>query len=96
MNAFSRGRQAIFTVNVCVHTGDPDGALSAARDADAYWGAGSGKVTATWAQVQAGAAMAHLLKGSLDGAAAQLAPCWNCPRLSASAPSPATSTRSAR
>jgi hypothetical protein len=23
--SFSRGRQAIFTLNVCVHTGDPDG-----------------------------------------------------------------------
>jgi hypothetical protein len=61
--SFSRGRQAIFTLNVCVHTGDPDGALSAAREADASWGAGAGKVTATWAQVQAGAAMAHHVRG---------------------------------
>ena len=71
--SFSRGRQAIFTLSVCVHTGDPDGALRAADAADAYWDSGGGKVTATWAQVRAGAAMAHLLKGSLDGAAAQLA-----------------------
>jgi hypothetical protein len=72
--SFSRGRQAIFTLSVCVHTGDPDGALRAAREADAYWDAGGGKVTATWAQVRAGAAMAHLLKDSLDGAAGQLRP----------------------
>jgi hypothetical protein len=71
--SFSRGRQAVFTVSVCVHTGDPDGALRAAAEADAYWDSGGGKVTATWAQVRAGAAMAHLLKGSLDGAAGQLA-----------------------
>ena len=72
--SFSRGRQAIFTVSVCVHTGDPDGALHAAEEADAYWDGGGGKVTATWAQVRAGAAMAHLLKNSLDGAAGQLEP----------------------
>lgn len=72
--SFSRGRQAVFTLSVCIHTGDPDGALRAAQEADAYWDSGGGKVTATWAQVRAGAAMAHLLKGSLDGAAGQLTP----------------------
>jgi hypothetical protein len=77
--SFSRGRQAIFALSVCIHTGDPDGALRAARDADGYWSAGGGKVTATWAQVRAGAAIAHLLKGSLDGAAGQLAPVLELP-----------------
>jgi hypothetical protein len=72
--SFSLGRQAIFTLSVCIHTGDPDGALRAAGQADAYWNAGGGKVTATWAQVRAGAAMAHLLKDSLDGAAGELGP----------------------
>jgi tetratricopeptide (TPR) repeat protein len=77
--SFSRGRQAIFTLSVCVHTGDPDGALRAAREADAYWETGGGKVTATWAQVRAGAAMAHLLKNSLDGAGGQLSPVLQLP-----------------
>ena len=77
--SFSRGRQAIFTLSVCVHTGDPDGALRAAQEADAYWDAGGGKVTATWAQVRAGAAMAHLMKDSLDGAARQLSPVLELP-----------------
>ena len=77
--SFSRGRQAIFTLSVCVHTGDPDGALRAAQEADAYWETGGGKVTATWAQVRAGAAMAHLLKDSLDGAAGQLGPVLELP-----------------
>lgn len=71
--SFSRGRQAIFTLSVCMRTGDPDGALRAAGAADAYWAAGGGKVTATWAQVRAGAAVAHLLKDSLDGAVDELA-----------------------
>lgn len=77
--SFSRGRQAVFILSVCVHTGDPDGALRAAQEADAYWDAGGGKVTATWAQVRAGAAIAHLLKDSLDGAAGQLGPVLELP-----------------
>jgi hypothetical protein len=72
--SFSRQRQAIFALSVYLHTGDPDSALRTAAEADAYWDAGGTKVTATWAQVRAGAAMAYLLKDSLDGAAAQLAP----------------------
>jgi tetratricopeptide (TPR) repeat protein len=77
--SFSRGRQAIFTLSVCVHVGDPDGALRTAQEADAYWDAGGGKVAATWAQVRAGAAMAHLLKDSLDGAAGELGPVLELP-----------------
>jgi hypothetical protein len=77
--SFSPQRQAIFALSVCLHTGDPDSALRAAATADAYWEAGATKVTATWAQVRAGAAMAYLLKNSLDGAAAQLAPMWDLP-----------------
>ena len=77
--SFTRGRQAMFTLSVCVHTGDPDGALRAAQEADAYWEAGGGKVTATWAQVRAGAAMAHLLNISLDGAGGQLSPVLELP-----------------
>jgi hypothetical protein len=77
--SFPRGRQLVFTVSVCVRTGDPDGALRAAQDAEAYWAAGGAKVTATWAQVRAGAAMAYLLKNSLDGAAGQLAPVLGLP-----------------
>jgi tetratricopeptide (TPR) repeat protein len=77
--SFSRQRQAIFALSVCLHTGDPDSALRAAATADAYWDAGAAKVTATWAQVRAGAAMAYLLKNSLEGAAAQLAPVLELP-----------------
>jgi hypothetical protein len=77
--SFPRGRQAIFALNVWVHTGDPDAALRAASAAEAYWGAGGTRVTATWAQIRSGAAMAYLLKDSLDGAAEQLAPVLELP-----------------
>ena len=77
--SFSQGRQAVFRLSVCVHTDDPDGALRAAQDADAYWDAGGGRVTATWAQVQAGAAIAHLMRDDLDSAAGQLAPVLDLP-----------------
>ena len=77
--SFPRQRQAIFALSVCLHTGDPDSALRAAADADASWNAGAPKVAATWAQVRAGAAMAYLMKDSLDGAAAQLAPVLELP-----------------
>jgi hypothetical protein len=72
--SFPAGRQAIFSLSVAVHTGDPAAALRAAAAADACWSAGDPKVTATWAQVRAGAAMAYLMMDSLDGAAAQLSP----------------------
>jgi hypothetical protein len=72
--SFPAGRQAIFSLSVAVHTGDPAAALRAAAAADACWNAGHPKVTATWAQVRAGAAMAYLMMDSLDGAAAQLSP----------------------
>lgn len=77
--SFPKGRQAIFALNVCVHAGDPDAALRAAGAAEAYWAAGGTRVTATRAQIRSGAAMAYLLKDSLDGAAEQLAPVLELP-----------------
>jgi hypothetical protein len=72
--SFPAGRQAIFSLSVAVHTGDPAAALRAAAEAEACWSAGDPKVTATWAQLRAGAAMAYLMMDSLDGAAAQISP----------------------
>jgi hypothetical protein len=72
--SFSAVRQAIFSLSIAVYTGDPAAALRGAAAADACWGAGESKVPATWAQVRAGAAMAYLVMGSLDGAAAEIAP----------------------
>ena len=72
--SFPPGRQAIFSLSVALHTGDTSGALRAAATAEADWNSGAPKALATWAQVRAGAAMAHLMLDSLDGAAAQIAP----------------------
>lgn len=72
--SFPRCRQLIFALNVSVHTGDPVAALRAAEAAEDHWAAGAAQVTATWAQVRAGAAMAHLLLDSIDAATEQLAP----------------------
>jgi hypothetical protein len=72
--SFPAGRQALFSLSVAIHTGDAVGALRAAATAEAGWNAGAPKALATWAQVRAGAAMAHLMLNSLDGAAAQIGP----------------------
>jgi transcriptional regulator with XRE-family HTH domain len=72
--SFPAVRQAIFSLSVAIHTGDPAAALRAVAMADSCWSAGDPKVPATWAQVRAGAAMAYLMMDSLDGAAAQIAP----------------------
>jgi transcriptional regulator with XRE-family HTH domain len=72
--SFPAERQAVFALSVAIHTGDSESALRAVAMADAGWDAGSRKVPATWAQIRAGAAIAYLMKGSLDGAAEQVAP----------------------
>lgn len=77
--SFPPGRQAVFALSVRLHTGDPDSALRVAGGAEAYWEAGGAKVTATWAQVKAGSALAHLRKASPDGAASQLRPVLELP-----------------
>jgi len=72
--SFPIARRAVFTQSVATQVGDADAMLEAAAVADAAWSAGARKVSANWAQIHAGAAMAHLMKGSVDGAAAEVAP----------------------
>jgi hypothetical protein len=72
--SFATGRQAVFALAVALQTGDPDGALRAAAMADSGWTAGEPRVKANWAQIRVGAAMAHLTKGSLDGAVEEVRP----------------------
>lgn len=50
-----------------------------AADADAGWAAGEEHIRGTWAQVRIGAAIAHLLRGKLDGAADELASVLDMP-----------------
>jgi hypothetical protein len=70
--AFPAERRAIFRLSVLLRTGDVDGALAAAAEADQGWQSGEPYIPGTWAQVRIGAAIAHLQRDSLDGAAAQV------------------------
>ena len=72
--SFSPERQAMFALSVALRTGNADGALRAALAADQGWAAGDPYIPGTWAQVRIGAAIAHLLKDSLDAAVEQVAP----------------------
>jgi tetratricopeptide (TPR) repeat protein len=72
--SFPVTRQAVFAQSVATQIGDADAMLRAASIADAAWSAGAPKVPANWAQIRAGAGIAHLLNGSLDGAVAEVEP----------------------
>jgi hypothetical protein len=77
--SFPAQRRAVFRLSVLLRTGDAAGAIQAAAVADAGWAAGEQYIRGTWAQVRIGAAIAHLLRGQLDGAAAELAPVLDMP-----------------
>lgn len=64
----------MFALSVALRTGHADDALRAALTADQGWAAGNPYIPGTWAQVRIGAAIAHLLKDSLDGAIEQVTP----------------------
>ena len=72
--SFPITRQALFAQAVATQIGDADAMLEAASVADAAWSAGAPKVWANWAQIRVGSGIAHLLNGSLDGAAAEVEP----------------------
>jgi transcriptional regulator with XRE-family HTH domain len=67
--SFPQARLALFAQSVARHTGDPRAALVAADEADAHWRDGHPRVTATWAQIHLGAAIAHVQRDALDAAA---------------------------
>jgi transcriptional regulator with XRE-family HTH domain len=77
--SFPTPRQAVFAMSVAIHTGDPDAALRAAAMADAAWAAGVPRIEATWAQIRAGAGIAHLMKGALDATIEQTDPVLSLP-----------------
>jgi hypothetical protein len=77
--SFSPERQAMFVLSVALGTGNADGALRAALVADEGWAAGDPHIPGTWAQVRIGAAIAHLLNDSLDGAVEQVTPMLTMP-----------------
>lgn len=77
--SFPVQRQAIFSLSVAIHTGDPDAALRAAAMADAGWTSGDPRVPATWAQIRAGSGIAYLMKDALDGAIEEIRPVLDLP-----------------
>lgn len=77
--SFPDERMTIFRISVALHTGDPKRALVCA----AAWNPGSvpprPHVIAAWAQIRAGAAIARISTGELEGAAEELAPVLELP-----------------
>jgi len=72
--SFPIERQAVFGLSVALQTGDPETALRAAATADTGWAAGDPRNPANWAQVRIGAAMAHLMNDSPEGATEEIIP----------------------
>ena len=77
--SFPDERMTIFRISVALRTGDPDRALTCA----AAWDPGPvpprQHVTAAWAQIRTGAAIAMLCTGELDAAAEEVAPVLDLP-----------------
>ncbi|RMI47810.1 hypothetical protein EBO15_00485 [Actinomadura harenae] len=68
-------RQAVYAISVAYRTGDPDAALRAVEMADAASAPQPpSSARTTWAQIRIGAGIAHVMKGSLDAAASEVAP----------------------
>ncbi|GAA4628685.1 hypothetical protein GCM10023196_046080 [Actinoallomurus vinaceus] len=72
--SFPRPRQALLAISVLTRIGDPDAALQAVATADATWAAGTPRSPSLWGQIRVGSEIAHLMKGSLDGAVEQVEP----------------------
>lgn len=70
--SFPLERQALFASSVATLTGDAEGALRAAELAEEGWESGDPKTPATWAQIRVGAALAHLMRGTLEEAVAEV------------------------
>lgn len=65
-------RRALYAMSVAIRLGDPDTALQAAANADAGWASGEPWLYGVWSLVRVGAAIAFVMKGDVDAAAAQL------------------------
>jgi hypothetical protein len=66
-------RHALYRLGVALHVGDARWALREA-DAAASYGIERAQAFGTWAHLQVGAAIAHLMLGSVENAAGQLGP----------------------
>ena len=63
-----RPRTVLYALSVALRLHDPDAALRSAAAADELWAAGEPRAFGVWALIQAGAGIAHLMKGDLPAA----------------------------
>jgi transcriptional regulator with XRE-family HTH domain len=70
-------RQATYALQVDLGARDAAAMLRSVQAADDAWADGDQWVYGTWAQVRIGAALAHVMTGEPDGAAAQLDPVFD-------------------
>jgi hypothetical protein len=72
-------RYALYRLSTALHSGDPVTALREAAEADAAWLPGHARPFGTWAHTRIAAGFAHLMLGSVDGAADQIGPVLELP-----------------
>jgi tetratricopeptide (TPR) repeat protein len=68
----TRARQAAYALQVGLGARDPAWVLRSVETADDAWADGDQWVYGTWAQVRIGAALAHVMQGAPEAAAAEL------------------------
>ena len=68
-----RPRFALYALSVALRLRDPDAALRSAAVAQHLWEAGEPRAFGVWSLIQAGAGIAHVMKGDLAAAAERLA-----------------------
>ncbi|TDE25241.1 helix-turn-helix transcriptional regulator [Actinomadura sp. 6K520] len=68
----TRARQAAYALQVGLGARDPSAMLRSVAEADDAWADGDQWVYGTWAQVRIGAAIAHVMSGDPEAAAAEL------------------------
>ena len=67
-----RPRSALYALSVALRLHDPDAALRSAAAAGELWDAGEPQAFGVWSLIQAGAGIAHLMKGDLPAASERL------------------------
>lgn len=72
-------RYALYRVGVALNLGDPKEALRQAAEAESLWQGNPPRAFGTWSHFQIAVAKAHLMLGSVDGAAQHIAPVLSLP-----------------
>jgi len=67
-----RPRSALYALSVALRLHDPDAALRSAAAADELWEAGEPQAFGVWSLIQAGAGIAHVMRGDLPAASERL------------------------